>query len=838
MSNSKTLLGYLKGSARYPKEQYRELDAPKMTISHDEWNKAVDMLGQSVITEGKCNGLIASFGREIEGKWPLLEVVGYDDQVELDIVEGYIITLTAKEESTGWPNYGVKLPSSLVNGQTYRIKGRFKNGTLVPVSVGNYKTLYPEDETPNFWLGYNIAPSATVSIDQTFTYNSEYPYLSIGKSFLRYVGDSVSMELYIDNPDGKLLVTERAIQGLDDRVTQAEEDQETIAEGQESIYTDVYGKKRLKDASGYDAQVEITTNGDSVTFTSKEASTGWPNYGVELPTSLVNGKKYRLKGTVVNGSSIAISIGNYASLWPEDETPGFWAVYSLASGQTADVDLEFTYNSSKPWLSTGKSSLPQVGDNVTMTLHVADGENIVGRLQALEGEEGASCVIENVNPTLKATDGSLRTLLNSGTVTGWTITQETNGVRMVASGSASNYVADNVQLYPALPGVFEPGAKYGVLLDIDAKTIVQLHEQDVLEITFFFVKGDNSQNSSTMRIYAGNVIDAGHTRSLQSVAFIETGTSSSDFLFVTMKIMKVNASGATGEICNILIKRFIIFKVPTAYANYTELDFVALLKNAGQFGSLAVMVAAKDEHANLLYDGMKLKSLGDSLPETVSFQPFIAQALGMKYDATEEVTDDGNYKRSTMGATRVVPVVYSSSGAGSTGTSIYMRARSLAHWKPDVLIILAGYNDTHAGEPYIEGGTAVVPADYGLDDAPYSGGEINLLTNPGASVPSFGASYRGMVEQILTDMPWCRLVLCGIPRGSGEVSLIGTANDWVAKKNLVIEKIASEYGFTFVDLSKVYGVNALNYQWLTKDGLHFSDFGGKRVAMEILAKAF
>jgi lysophospholipase L1-like esterase len=409
---------------------------------------------------------------------------------------------------------------------------------------------------------------------------------------------------------------------------------------------------------------------------------------------------------------------------------------------------------------------------------------------------------------------------------------------MVASGSASNYVADNVQLYPALPGIFEPGTKYGVLVDIDAKTIVQLHEQDVLEINFFFVKSDYTQNSTTMRINAGNVIDAGHTRSLQSVAFIETGTSSSDFMSVSMKVTKVNASGATSEICNILIKRFIIFKVPTAYANYTELDFVALLKNAGQFSSLAVVAAAKDEHANLLYDGMKLKSLGDSLPETVSFQPFIAQSLGMKYDATEEVTDDGNYKRSTMGATRVVPVVYASSGPGASGNSIYMRARSLAHWKPDVLIILAGYNDTHAGEPYIDGGTAVVPADYGLDDAPYSGGEINLLTDSTASVPSFGASYRGMVEKILTDMPWCRLILCGIPRGSGEVSLIGTANDWVAKKNLVIEKIASEYGFAFVDLSKVYGVNALNYEWLTKDGLHFSDFGGKRVAMEIMAKAF
>lgn len=838
MSKTTTNIVFLKNSTRFPKQEVTPVSVPKVQVTKEEWNKAVEVMAQIPITESMCNGLMKSFDSEILGQIPLIDIAQYDNQVDVELVDGRSVVFKAVEESTGWPSYGVKLPSSLVNGQTYTIKGRITNGTSIPVSIGNYETLYPEDETPNFWVGYNIAPSATVPIELTFTYNSEYPYLSIGKSFLHYVGDFVSMTLYIDNPNGKLLVTEQEIQALDGRVTQAEEDQEIIAEGQESIYTDVYGKKRLKEASGYDSQVEITLSGDSVTFTSKAVSTGWPNYGVKLPTSLVNGKKYRLKGTVVNGSSIAISIGNYASLWPEDETPGFWAVYSLASGQTADVDLEFTYNSSKPWLSTGKSSLPQVGDSVTMTLHVADGENIVGRLQALEGEEGASCVIENVNPTLKATDGSLRTLLNSGTVTGWTITQETNGVRMVASGSASNYVADNVQLYPALPGVFEPGAKYGVLLDIDAKTIVQLHEQDVLEITFFFVKGDYSQNSSTMRIYAGNVIDAGFTRSLQSVAFIETGTSSSDFLFVTMKIMKVNASGATSEICNILIKRFIIFKVPTAYANYTELDFVSLLKNAGQFGSLAVMAAAKDEHANLLYDGMKLKSLGDSLPETVSFQPYIAQALGMKYDATEEVTDDGNYKRSTMGATRVVPVVYASSGAGSTGTSIYMRARSLAHWKPDVLIILAGYNDTHAGEPYIEGGTAVVPADYGLDDAPYSGGEINLLTNPTASVPSFGASYRGMVEKILTDMPWCRLVLCGIPRGSGEVSLIGTANDWVAKKNLVIEKIASEYGFPFVDLSKVYGVNALNYQWLTKDGLHFSDFGGKRVAMEILAKAF
>ena len=838
MSKTRTNIDFLKSPSRFPKQEVTPVAVPTVQVTKEEWNKAVKVMEQVAVNESACNHLNAEFSNEVLGKWLLVNIVKYDDQVEADLIDGHKVVFKSVEASTGWPSYGVALPSGLTSGKQYTIKGTIKNGTLSTISVGNYTSLYPDGETQNFWLAYNVAPSATVTIEKTFTYNPLYPYLVFVKSSVSAVNDTVEFDIYIDNEDAKMPTAERDIEALKNRATAIETNAGKMAAAEDSLYTDVYGKKRMVDAKAYDSQVSIVADADKVVFTSLEESTGWASYGVKLPSTLVNGKRYLLRGTVKNDTDHAVSIGNYGSLYPDEENPTFWLVYNLAAGNTATINTTFTYDSSKPYLAFVKSMLSDVGDSVTMEVNVNDGEDIIGRLSALEGEEGASCVIENVNPTLKATDGSLRTRLTSGTVTGWTITQETNGVRMVASGSASNYVVDNVQLYPALPGVFEPGAKYGVLVDIDVKTIVQLHEQDVLEINFFFVKSDYTQNSATMRINAGNVIDVGYTRSLQSVAFIETGTSSSDFMFVSMKITKVNASGATSEICNILIKRFIIFKVPTAYANYTELDFVALLKNAGQFSSLAVVAAAKDEHANLLYDGMKLKSLGDSLPETVAWQPYIAQALGMKYDATEEVTDDGNYKRSTMGATRVVPVVYASSGPGASGNSIYMRARSLAHWKPDVLIILAGYNDTHAGEPYIDGGTAVVPADYGIDDAPYSGGEINLLTNPTASVPSFGASYRGMVEQILTDMPWCRLVLCGIPRGSGEVSLIGTANDWVAKKNLVIEKIAAEYGFAFVDLSKVYGVNALNYEWLTKDGLHFSDFGGKRVAMEIMAKAF
>ena len=801
----------------------------KLTKAHDADIKVI---------KGVEQGFLESFSQDILGEMLLVDPAMYDGQVEVDIIKGRRLVFTSLEESTGWPSYGIKLPASLVSGKTYRIRGTVKNAASGVISLGNYKSLYPDDETQRFWVVYNLAAGSSATIDTTFTYSSQYPYISLVKSALHYEGDSVEIELYIEADDARLPSAEKDIQDLRQGVADNANSIDGVEAAQDSIYTDIYGKKRMVDAKAYDSQVSVVADADKVVFTATEESTGWPSYGIKLPSTLVNGKRYLLRGTVKNDTDHQISIGNYGSLYPDEEDPTFWLVYNLAAGATATINTTLTYDSSKPYLSFVKSMLSGVGDSITMAVNVNDGEDIIGRLSSLEGEEGASCVISNVNPTLKATDGSLRTLLNSGTVTGWTITQETNGVRMVASGSSSNYVADNVQLFPALPGIFEPGTKYGVFVDIDAKTIEQLHEQDVLEINFFFVKSDYTQNSSTMRIYAGNVTDEGYTRSLQSVAFIETGTSSSDFMFVSMKITKVNASGATSEICNILIKRFIIFKVPTAYANYTELDFVALLKNAGQFSTLAVVSAAKDEHANLLYDGMKLKSLGDSLPETVSFQPFIAQALGMKYDAAEEVTDDGNYKRSTMGATRVVPVVYASSGPGATGNSIYMRARSLAHWHPDILIILAGYNDVHAGAAYIDGGTAVEPADYGIDDAPYTGGEVNLLTTPSASVPSFGASYRGMVEKILTDMPWIRLVLCGIPRGSGETSILGTDGDWVAKKNLVIQKIAEEYGFPFVDLSKVYGVNAINYQWLTKDGLHFSDFGGRRVAQEILAKAF
>jgi hypothetical protein len=68
----------------------------------------------------------------------------------------------------------------------------------------------------------------------------------------------------------------------------------------------------------------------------------------------------------------------------------------------------------------------------------------------------------------------------------------------------------------------------------------------------------------------------------------------------------------------------------------------------------------------------------------------------------------------------------------------FTRAKDLAI-QTRVLIILAVTNDSLQSGQYHFSGNFCQPADYGLNDvALYTGAEINLLTTPTASVPSFG----------------------------------------------------------------------------------------------------
>ena len=330
----------------------------------------------------------------------------------------------------------------------------------------------------------------------------------------------------------------------------------------------------------------------------------------------------------------------------------------------------------------------------------------------------------------------------------------------------------------------------------------------------------------------------------------DTVKTNSELTSCSIQIRHYNNTKTTEKVLDYTFNELMLIDITEAgLEGKTEDYFRRLFMSTGYFDTLVINSGIENlSQGNQLYTGLKLRSLGDSLPETLSFQHWIADAMGMTYNSQEEVTTEEiqwegetvTKWRSVWGGTRVQPLIVSSTeSTRMAGGSIYMRAKSLKYSPCDVLIILAGYNDVHAGRTYIDGGTAVQPDDYGLNDEPYLGDEIDLVSNPTfEDVPSFGACYRGMIENILTDMPYCRLILCGIPRGFGEAGGSGIENDVQDKKNAVIEKIAKEYGFPFVNLADLYGVNKFNANYLTKDLLHFGYFGGKRVAMEILAKAF
>ncbi len=667
-------------------------------------------------------------------------------------------------------------------------------------------------------------------------YAANYAGTSVSETrdLLQQIKDTLMDVTYTDEQEALAnLAAKVAEETLRARVEEAllRNDIDRISSSANSVEKDMYGKAAISDIAISADNIDYSKAGKITIFTSLANETGGRGCGFRInEMGLEEGKKYEVIGWVTNCASVDFAMAHSADLENVDGTKIAWVVFNAPKNKTTQIKYEFTYNPNVAYFLFERSMLKNEGDYVGLELYIKTGANVIERLNALEGG-GESNLIENALKGIDCVDGTLYRAMIAGQNRGFSYTQRDNGVMVTASGHSGAYT-NTFSMNDKI--VLEPNSKYGVYIDITAEAIKLKNEQDIFALTIHMKQDPASATySKEVRFHVGEMIQEGLTRKLQEVQFFTTGDAEA-YRLVDFWLQKYNNTGTTDRILDVLFKKFIIFKIPKTYYDLTELDFVSILKNAGNFESMTI---AKPR-ANLLYDGLTLKSLGDSLPETVSFQPYIAQHLGMKYDGQSEINDDRQYKRSAMGGTRVVPVVWSSSGSGASGNSIYMRARDVKHWKPDVLIVLAGYNDTHAGEHYISGGSAIVPDDYGINDAPYKGGEINLISNPSASVPSFGASYRGMVEQLLTDMPYCRIILCGTVRGLGETNLVGTSNDWVAKKNAVIEKIAREYGLPFVNLAETYGVNKFNYKWLTKDELHFSDFGGKRVAQEIIAKAF
>ena len=439
--------------------------------------------------------------------------------------------------------------------------------------------------------------------------------------------------------------------------------------------------------------------------------------------------------------------------------------------------------------------------------------------------------IENVLPNLCSSDNSLINV-SFGKF------EISNGkLNIVASGNTGTSSAVRRDFNIPL----KAGHKYNLAYKILFKDKVLLHHGDAVNFVFWAHKDNGEQDDP----YVINITQPGDIKPTTQ-EFVGVSTyfvAKFDSHIHSIELNKYNNTKTTDKILDVEISYIMLLDSTELGIDNYQLREILLQKDS----FFTDMQIFKYYPIHQLYYNMKLRSLGDSLPETVAFQPWIANELGMKYSTefehnTKQIEYNGQSVtsyRSTWGGTRVAPVITSSTDERYMANgSIYMRAKSLKYDMPDVLIILAGYNDIKAGSPYIEGGTYVQPADYGINDAPYIGDAIDLVSDKTQTAPSFGASYRGMLEQIIKDNPRCRIILCGVPRGSGEANKFGKEDDWNEAKNKVIEKIALEYGYPFVNLADLYGANKFNYEYLTKDGLHFSDFGGRRVAMEILAKAF
>lgn len=266
-----------------------------------------------------------------------------------------------------------------------------------------------------------------------------------------------------------------------------------------------------------------------------------------------------------------------------------------------------------------------------------------------------------------------------------------------------------------------------------------------------------------------------------------------------------------------------------------------------------------------LYKGLKLKSLGDSLPETRSYQYIVANELGAEYDGDP---DNFNYVENGIskigishvkGGTWCAPVTTKqgdSIGAGGENTqsismSAYMRARTLKYLMPDILIIECGTNDAVDAENFEiykgKNPQGEIVHDHGINDPAYTGDGVDCSDgvyqdDKGYNkAPSLGASYRGMLKQIFSDMPNIKVICLGCPYDRLSMETSTSKVDLYYKdtrlKNAVIKKVASEFGCIYIDVAEEgYGPNAYNINLLTIDGLHFSSQGGRRIAELILAK--
>ena len=242
------------------------------------------------------------------------------------------------------------------------------------------------------------------------------------------------------------------------------------------------------------------------------------------------------------------------------------------------------------------------------------------------------------------------------------------------------------------------------------------------------------------------------------------------------------------------------------------------------------------------YLGKKVGFLGDSMSVNRSWQSSIVDRSGLVWDSRETTSGVNGYRATAVGGTTLIPVEnLGGNNANGTGAqnSIYMRAKDLIHYAPDILTVFAGINDKGSFLPYTSGRVPIGT----VNDAPWRDGFITAANWAASNIPPGFTMYSvlmGMIENILTDLPNVKMFMftqyphtarngiTGLP-----VNVNPEVMGIIKLMNDCVREVGRAYNIPIVDLEWKAHMPAFTFPapspWMSDDGTHLNAGGNDRI---------
>lgn len=412
---------------------------------------------------------------------------------------------------------------------------------------------------------------------------------------------------------------------------------------------------------------------------------------------------------------------------------------------------------------------------------------------------------------------------NGDTAYTQTVTKVEDGTRIVLTNTNANvnrrFAYRMIPFYVRIPDTYFIYVKF---------TINAVSTEANSFVSYISHSGKNSSTAS----FFDNV-RAGQTyEEVRKITGDATGARSTEgSLFLEFWSAATSPAGVQLDITIHDIRLLANYDQDPVFLNKERKEIEQLVRAVGYFESEIVIpkfvdTALQQQNIN---KGLEMQSLGDSTSVMVMWQERLAQMKGWHFNRTMAISGlNGKYPLA-LGGSWCEPIISNFGAVGASGQNHYTRSSSIADYGIDVLFVLSSFNGQHIGKAWQTGGQ-LVKSDHGINDEPYHGGEVNLITTPTADFPSFGASYYGMLEKIMTANPNTRIVLLTL------YLFNVTGNDLanILAKNAVIRKAAEKYNLQLIDLEKISGINSFTASTLCfEGGVHINQKGGDRLAQVI-----